>query len=75
MARTLCFLWLILTPVLAWADSPTDPPAEPQDICALMTGEQVPSGLTALDSSGEPFDLSSALKSQPTLLIFYRGGW
>ncbi|RKZ12729.1 hypothetical protein DRQ53_14400 [bacterium] len=71
MARTLCFLWLVLTPVLAWAD----PPSEPQDICALMTGEQVPSGLTALDSSGEPFDLSAALQSQPTLLIFYRGGW
>lgn len=45
-----------------------------EEICPLMVGDEVPN-ISLTTASGEPFHLNSALSRQPTLLIFYRGGW
>ena len=45
-----------------------------EEICPLLPGLPVPEvELTTL--AGEPFALKSEIASQPTILIFYRGGW
>jgi peroxiredoxin len=41
----------------------------------LDIGDAVPPGLTLKTEKGTPFDLSTALTRQPTVLVFYRGGW
>jgi hypothetical protein len=49
--------------------------AAADQICPLLPGEPPPAGLTALDVDGRTFDLSKALGEQPSVLIFFRGGW
>ncbi|HUV12845.1 MAG TPA: hypothetical protein VMY18_04320 [Acidobacteriota bacterium] len=45
-----------------------------EEICPLLPGLPVPEvELTTID--GEPFALKSEIASQPTIIIFYRGGW
>jgi peroxiredoxin len=41
----------------------------------LDIGDAVPPGLTLKTEKSTPFDLSTALTRQPTVLVFYRGGW
>lgn len=41
----------------------------------LQAGEKIPDGIVLHDRNGTPFNLSAAVAEQPTLLIFYRGGW
>ncbi len=43
-------------------------------ICPLLIGSPVPD-LTVKTVAGESFDLKAAIRSKPTVLIFYRGGW
>ena len=44
------------------------------DIEPLVVGDTLP--VTALfDSDGKQFDLFKAVANEPTILIFYRGGW
>ncbi len=43
-------------------------------ICPLLNGEAVPS-VTLSTIEGEPFDLAVETHKQPTVIIFYRGGW
>lgn len=46
----------------------------PDQICPLPVGSAVPAmQLQSLD--GKPFDLTAALKTKPTILIYFRGGW
>ncbi len=40
----------------------------------LLIGAQVPA-VTVRTDEGKPFALLDALRKQPTVLIFYRGGW
>lgn len=50
-----------------WVDADTVSP--------LQVGDKIP-GNSALESiDGDAFDLNAAVAKQPTLLIFYRGGW
>ncbi len=49
-------------------------PTLPQDVCPLLTGSTVPA-LTLQAVNGEPVDLNVAIRRQPTILVFYRGGW
>ena len=49
-------------------------PAKPEDVSPLLIGENIPA-IHVLDAMGNDFDLNSAIARQPTLLIFYRGGW
>jgi len=41
----------------------------------LKAGDRMPAGSMVQDIDGNPFDLNTAVASQPTILIFYRGGW
>lgn len=47
---------------------------KPEDVRPIMVGEKIPR-LTLTSIDNKRFDLNKALASQPTLLIFYRGGW
>ncbi len=49
-------------------------PAKPEDISPLLIGEKIPAIQTP-DANGNNFDLNAAIAKQPTILIFYRGGW
>jgi peroxiredoxin len=44
------------------------------EIRPLLIGTVVPE-LVLKAADGSPFDLNDALGRQPTVLIFYRGGW
>lgn len=49
-------------------------PQRPEDISPLLIGETVPPAQLK-DASGKNFNLNEAIARQPTILIFYRGGW
>ena len=46
----------------------------PERVHPLPIGSEVPE-LSLPEASGDIFDLRSAVVNQPTVLIFYRGGW
>jgi hypothetical protein len=48
--------------------------ASPEEIKPLQPGSKAPT-LTLKTVAGKSFDLNAALAGQPTVLIFYRGGW
>ncbi len=65
------------------ADEKTDKPAatkerpvaqRAEEVWPLPVGSEVPP-LTLKTGDSKIFDLNAALKKQPTVLIFYRGGW
>ncbi|MCS3800253.1 peroxiredoxin-like family protein [Niastella sp. OAS944] len=58
----------------AYAQMANEIPSKPEDISPLLIGENIPV-ITLPDAMGNNFDLNSAIAQQPTLLIFYRGGW
>lgn len=45
-----------------------------EGICPLLPGMEVPD-VELVTTDGETFSLKSEIASQPTILIFYRGGW
>lgn len=49
-------------------------PSKAEDIQPLSVGAMVPS-LTLEDADGNVFDFNKAIKKQPAVVIFYRGGW
>ena len=61
--------------LLAATRSQAQIPDSPGEVCALMSGQSVAAPLTALDADGNDFDLTAALAQQPSLIIFFRGGW
>lgn len=44
------------------------------DVVPLLIGQKIPK-LTLQDSDGKSVQLHKLVKTQPTLVIFYRGGW
>lgn len=65
----------ILTCLLALPFASALVPAESAETAIpLGVGQEAPP-LTLLTPEAEPFDLGAAVRSQPTVLIFYRGGW
>ena len=44
-------------------------------VSPLQSGDAIPENSTLLATDGTTFDLNAAVARQPTLLIFYRGGW
>jgi peroxiredoxin len=67
----LVFLFaFIFNCICSYAQTPT----KPEDVSPLLIGENIPA-IHALDAMGNDFDLNAAIARQPTLLIFYRGGW
>ncbi len=53
---------------------PAAVPLSPLDVCPLLTGTAIPQ-VTLRTVEDEVFDLNSAIKQQPSVLVFYRGGW
>ncbi|MEX2231522.1 MAG: peroxiredoxin-like family protein [Cyclobacteriaceae bacterium] len=49
-------------------------PERPIDISPLLIGEQVPD-LALTNIAGESIGLRSILRTSPSIVIFYRGGW
>jgi peroxiredoxin len=49
-------------------------PPSPLNVCPLLVGIAIPH-LTLRTVNNEAFDLSSAVRQQPSVLVFYRGGW
>lgn len=49
-------------------------PTSPEDVCPILIGAQVPDvKVASLD--GRPVELRSVVTQQPTILVYYRGGW
>ena len=49
-------------------------PSSAQDVCPFLTGASIPAA-TLRTADGDAFDLREAVKQQPSVLVFYRGGW
>lgn len=49
-------------------------PTSAEAVCPLKPGTFVPP-LTLQTADGQSFDLNAALQENPTVLVFYRGGW
>ncbi len=76
--RILCLLLafgLSATPL--WGQpsaAATKIPDAPEKICPLPVGSVMPQiNLQTLDA--KPFDLNAQLKTKPSILIYFRGGW
>ena len=50
-------------------------PAESAETAQALKAGQTTPQVTLLTPESESFDLGAAVRSQPTVLIFYRGGW
>ncbi len=70
-AATLALLLAIAAPAVA--ESPTAAPSA-EEIRPLLNGSQVPA-VTLHDADGKAVELRELVALQPTVLIFYRGGW
>jgi peroxiredoxin len=62
-----CALMLPFAMTAAPADSA-------KTIAPIQVGQTAPD-VTLKTSAGESFDMGAAVRSQPTVVIFYRGGW
>lgn len=49
-------------------------PSRAEDISPLLIGETLPNAYIQ-DSKGNTFELNDILKTKPSVLVFYRGGW
>ena len=70
----LLFAIFICSSIRLNAQMSTGIPEKPEDISPLLIGENIPE-INLPDATGKNFDLNSAIARQPTILIFYRGGW
>jgi len=70
--------FLVLGLLVFWtggeAAHSASPASSAESVQPLLIGATVPS-LTLRSADGSPFDLGKAIGKQPTILIFYRGGW
>ena len=66
-------LLLAATWETSWAGEPTIADG-PDAICPLIAGAFVPD-VTVVTPDRRPVELSEILEAQPTILIYYRGGW
>ena len=66
---------LLITCALALPFAMTAAPADSEKtITPIQVGQSAPD-VTLKTSGGESFDMGAAVRSQPTVVIFYRGGW
>lgn len=47
---------------------------KPEDICPLLYGEKIPNA-QVVDKKGTAVSLKKIISKNPTVLVFYRGGW
>ncbi len=83
MPRKSSLLALLLSAVILAAGPPAGAqqqrdraalPGAPDQICPLPLGSPFPD-LTLQTVAGKDFDLGSAIRAKPTILIYFRGGW
>lgn len=74
LAVTILLFVFICSSMRINAQTASGIPAKPEDISPLLIGEKIPAIQTP-DANGNNFDLNAAIAKQPTILIFYRGGW
>lgn len=67
-------LFLICT-ALAFGVQIYAAPEDPNRIAPLFEGLPVPGGISVKDASGSAVDLTAKLLEEPSILVFYRGGW
>ena len=65
-----CLIWL---PLAAFAQ-PGRVSEAPGSICPLLIGSPLPE-LSVKSLDGKAFDLTASIRSKPTILIYFRGGW
>jgi hypothetical protein len=71
--------WIVFTLFLCWAPLNVQAQADqvpdaPKDICPLLIGSPLPDiSVKTLDD--KVFDVSASVRNQPTVLIYFRGGW
>ena len=51
-----------------------DVPTSAMDVHPLLMRAEVPD-VSLRSADGSAFDLAAAVKKQPSIVIFYRGGW
>ena len=68
---TVILIFILLTGISGFAG---EVPDSAEDVNPLPVGSQIPQ-LILKTVDGEPFDLNAAVAQQPTILIFFRGGW
>ncbi|MBU1652286.1 peroxiredoxin family protein, partial [bacterium] len=61
-------------PPIGRTDSAIYVPNRADDVNPIMTGQMMPE-MTLLSEDSTAFDLTAAMSEQPTVLVFYRGGW
>ena len=72
--RSICLVaWLTLATAATFSFA-GGPAGSPDDVRPLMVGAEIPE-LTLTTGEGEAFDLNAAIAADPTILLFYRGGW
>jgi peroxiredoxin len=65
-------LWMCLSlPKLGFSQTMLD---KPEDISPLLVGENIPE-VSLQTYKGKSFNLLESVKSKPTIIVFYRGGW
>ena len=67
-------IFTVLLFMLANLSSQEALPSSPTEIQPILVGSNIPAVILT-DVNNDPFDLMAAIKSQPTILIYYRGGW
>lgn len=72
LASSVALAGLLAWPTAGAAGGEVAPSAE--QIRPLLIGASVPE-VSVQSLTGEEVDLAAAVRSQPTVLIFYRGGW
>ena len=74
ISRYLAIILLTLGGVVGTMSAQNPVPTSAQDIPPLPGGATLPDlAVTTMD--GDPCDLMAAVKDQPTVLVYYRGGW
>lgn len=77
MKKALFASLLLLTPAMQVSAATTGvkaPAVTAESVQPLKAGDSVPN-VTLTNADGMDFPLSRIIKNQPTVLIFYRGGW
>lgn len=68
------FIAVCVLTLFAGFAAAAEPAAAQTDVRPLLIGAEVPQ-LVLRTAEGGEFDLNGAIAEQPTILIFYRGGW
>ncbi|MEP4892479.1 MAG: peroxiredoxin-like family protein [Aliiglaciecola sp.] len=67
-------VFLMLVSVQLFALDRTVIAESPEDVTPLLNGQTIPS-VTLRTAGGAPVSLQAMVMQQPTIILFYRGGW